>query len=142
MADSFVTANEGAGGANFAVDQDGGGKVWPYAKLAWGAGGTQSEASQAAPVPVQAAPWFGTPLGYQQLTLAGAASLTVPSGATFGTILIEGAPVRWRDDGTAPTATVGMPLGVGAAMVYSADLAALQVIGQATGAIVNISYYK
>ena len=58
-------------------------------------------------------------IGYQQITsLSSAASLTVPTTdkngsfqkPTFALIICETQNVRWRDDGTAPTASVGMPL--------------------------------
>ena len=50
-----VVANPGSGGSKFATDQDGGGVNWPYAKLAFGADGTQTEVSGANPIPVAAA---------------------------------------------------------------------------------------
>ena len=44
-----------------------------------------------------------------------AVSLTLPTGVnarpTHAVIYISGAPVRWRADGTAPTATIGQFLG-------------------------------
>lgn len=86
-----------------------------------------------------------TPLGYQQITSLGtAASLTVPAGATVA--LIEpnnsGTAIRWRDDGVAPTASVGIELQPGSAMVYAGSLAAFQAIQESATAILNISYYK
>lgn len=54
MADGSVTANAGNNlGANFAADLAGN-VVWPYAKLAFGASGTQTEASTSNPLPVVA----------------------------------------------------------------------------------------
>src|SRR6202035_5361473 len=47
----------------------------------------------------------GVPLGYQQITaatLVAATGLTVPSGASIAFVSVDTAPVRWRDDGTAP----------------------------------------
>ena len=50
-------------------------------------------------------------LGYQQITsLTASTALTVPAGATLAVIVPESQSVRWRDDGVAPTASVGMPL--------------------------------
>ena len=81
-------------------------------------------------------------LGYQQITsLSSATNLTVPAGATMAVIVPEGQNVRWRDDGTAPTATVGMPVYVGAVLNYDGDLKKVQFIQQASGGILNISYY-
>ena len=60
-----------------------------------------------------------TCFGYQQITdLSSSVGLTVPTVTpeglngkpVFALIIAEGAPIRWRDDGTAPTASVGMPL--------------------------------
>jgi hypothetical protein len=81
-------------------------------------------------------------LGYQQITtLSSAASLTVPAGATLAIIVAEAQAVRWRDDGTAPSATVGMPLAVGAVLEYDGDLKRIQFFEQAASAKLNISYY-
>lgn len=92
------------------------------------------------------APFQGMPLGYQQIsaaTLQSATLLTVPAGSTYAVITPEGGNVRWRDDGVAPTATVGMPLLVGEHLVYaSAGLAALDFIDQDANGILNIVYYK
>lgn len=84
-----------------------------------------------------------TPLGYAQLTsLAAAASLTVPAGATIAVFIAEAQGVRFRDDGTAPTATVGMPLATGEPFEYKGNLAAIEFIAQFSGAILNVSFYK
>jgi hypothetical protein len=81
-------------------------------------------------------------LGYQQVTgLIGAASLAVPPGASYALMVAEGATLRWRDDGVAPTALVGMPLSVGGELRYDGDLAAFQVIQLGLGGILNVSYY-
>lgn len=91
-----------------------------------------------------------TRLGYQQITsLGSAASLTVPMKDVNGLncrpaialITPEAQAVRWRDDGVAPTATVGMPLAVGITLQYDGDLTKIQFIEQAGGAKLNISYY-
>ena len=51
------------------------------------------------------------PLGYQQITsLAASTALTVPARARAALIKCTAQSVRFRDDGTAPTATVGFPL--------------------------------
>jgi len=90
-------------------------------------------------------------LGYQQITsTSSAVNLTVPtkdpvSGlnvkANFALITPETQAVRWRDDGTAPTTTVGMPLAAGVTLQYDGDLSKIQFIAQTAGAIVNVSYY-
>ena len=84
------------------------------------------------------------PLGYQQITsLSTAQSLTVPTGATFATFVAEGQIVRFRDDGTAPTASVGTPLGVGLLpYVYSGTLSAIEFIQETSGATLDVLYYR
>jgi hypothetical protein len=86
----------------------------------------------------------GTPLGYQNIpaaTLAAATPLTPPAGATWALVSPSVAAVSWRDDGTAPTATIGMPIAVGQ-MVTLANLATIKFIAAAAGAVLNVSYYK
>ena len=89
--------------------------------------------------------------GYQQITnLTAAVGLTVPQRDTSGLvgtpriaiITPEGKGVRWRDDGTAPTATVGMPLAAGVTLQYDGDLSQIKFIEQEATAKLNISYYS
>ena len=89
-------------------------------------------------------------IGYQQITsLSAAANLTVPatdlSGnkqqPTIAIIIPETQGVRWRDDGVAPTASVGMPLAAGVALQYDGDLTKIKFIEQTASAKLNISYY-
>jgi hypothetical protein len=88
--------------------------------------------------------------GYQQITsLSAAAGLTVPvvtpeglnGKPVFALIVAEGAPVRWRDDNTSPTASVGMPLAIGVPLQYDGDLRKIKFIEQSASAKLNISYY-
>lgn len=80
--------------------------------------------------------------GYQQLTsLASATTLTVPAGTSVALIQAEAQDVRWRDDGTNPTATVGMILSAGQTLLYdAADLAIIAFIQTAASAKVNVTY--
>lgn len=81
-------------------------------------------------------------LGFQQITdLSSSIGLTVPSGATLALIVPEAQNVRWRDDGTAPTASVGMPVFVGASLSYDGDLNRIRFIQETASAKLNISYY-
>lgn len=83
------------------------------------------------------------PLGYQQITsLSAAEKLTVPDGATLAIVEAHTQSVRWRDDGTAPTGTVGMILPVDTPFEYSGDLAAIQFIQTTATAELDVSYYK
>jgi len=88
--------------------------------------------------------------GYQQITtLTAATNLAVPirtpnglgAKPVFALIIAEGAPVRWRDDATAPTASVGMPLPVGVPLQYDGDLTNIRFIQESVNAKLNISYY-
>ena len=90
-------------------------------------------------------------LGYQQITsLSAATGLTVPTKDLNG---LSGSPrialitpetqgVRWRDDGVAPTASVGMPLAAGVTLQYDGDLTQIKFIEQTASAKLNISYYS
>lgn len=86
-------------------------------------------------------------LGYQQIlaaTLVSATNLTVPAagGAVWALICAETAGVRWRDDGTAPTATVGQLLTAGQCFQYAGPLTAIQFIAQSGSPILDVSFYR
>lgn len=82
-------------------------------------------------------------LGYQQITSLGSATaLTVPTGATTAVITAEAQAVRYRDDGTDPSATVGMPVAVAVALTYTGPLKNVKFIEQTSGAKLNVLYYK
>lgn len=90
-------------------------------------------------------------LGYQQITdLSASIGLTLPATdptglsctPAFALIIAETQGVRWRDDGVAPTASVGMPLAVGIPLQYDGDLSKIRFIEQAASAKLNISYYR
>ena len=89
-------------------------------------------------------------IGYQQITsLSASSALTVPTmdkngskqQPTVAIIIPETQAVRWRDDGTDPTSTVGMPLAAGVALQYDGDLSKIRFIESTAGAKLNISYY-
>jgi hypothetical protein len=90
-------------------------------------------------------------LGYEQITtLSSSVGLTVPSKdpttglnvmPTIAIITPETNGVRWRDDGTAPTASVGMPLAAGVTLQYDGDLKKIRFIEQTASAKLNITYY-
>lgn len=77
---------------------------------------------------------------------------TIPAGAKWARVTCEVADVRWRDDGVAPTATVGQilraidgvfPLPEGAC-VYEVftKLSGIKFIGITPGAILDVAFYK
>jgi hypothetical protein len=89
-------------------------------------------------------------LGYQQInSLSAVKSLTVPSvdknglacRPSIALITPEAQAVRWRDDDTDPSASVGMPLAVGVTLQYDGDLTKIRFIEQAASAKINVTYY-
>jgi len=89
-------------------------------------------------------------LGYQQITsLSSSTGLTVPTTdgnglsqkPTIAVIIAETQGFRYRDDGVAPTSSVGMPIVAGTVFTYDGDLSKIRFIEQSAGAKLNISYY-
>lgn len=82
------------------------------------------------------------PLGYQQITVTGTAfALAPPANARQARIGAEAQVLRWRDDGTNPTATTGQRISAGTEIDYFGDLTKIHLIAETAGAIANISYY-
>jgi hypothetical protein len=95
-----------------------------------------------------------TPLGYCQLTsVASATALSACTGgipnvpgslrpANVAVIRTETQPIRYRDDGTAPTAAIGQPVLVAdQPLVYVGTLSKVQVIQQSASATVDVLFY-
>jgi hypothetical protein len=91
--------------------------------------------------------------GYQQITsLSSATGLTIPGQEAGGMnqppvkialLQCESQSVRWRDDGTNPTASVGMILNVGdAPYPYDGELSKIKFIETAASAKLSVSYYS
>jgi hypothetical protein len=80
-------------------------------------------------------------IGQYALTVATATNLTPPTGATIAQICVETAPVRYRDDGIAPTASVGIPLAAGWCGPYAGPLSAIQFIAQSGSPTIGVFYY-
>lgn len=90
--------------------------------------------------------------GYQQIVAPTVSTaLTIPTRSsqtgiagtpTVAIIAVESQGIRWRDDGVAPTASVGMPVAPGAVLIYDGDLTRFRFIQTAGSATVNVSYYK
>lgn len=88
-----------------------------------------------------------TPLGYCQLTSIDTAVLLssctgFPTDATRAVMVPEAQAIRYRDDGTAPTTTVGLPVAVGVTVDYTGALSKVRVIGQTSGGKLNVLFYK
>ena len=89
-----------------------------------------------------------SPLGYQQLTtaLSAATALTVPAGTKQAFIRVYAASgtlgVRYRDDGTAPTTSVGMPLlSIDEPLCYQGDVSALKFIAISGSPELDVLFY-
>lgn len=83
-------------------------------------------------------------LGYQQITnLTASVGLDVPDDCHFALIQAETQNVRWTDDGTTPTAAIGMILiaDTNPVLFNVQDLQALRFIQTAATAKLNVSYY-
>lgn len=86
-----------------------------------------------------------TQLGFAQATVSTAAIAlpSVPARCTKALITVEGQPVRWRDDGTAPTAAVGQPIAAGGVLEYEGIPSAVRVIRSgAADATLDVAYYR
>jgi len=82
------------------------------------------------------------PLGVETITgLSSAKGLTVPTGAVYALIAVETKAIRWRDDGTNPTAATGMPQAADTERLYTGDLSAIKLIEQSASAAVTVAYY-
>lgn len=83
------------------------------------------------------------PKGYQQIVNPGTSTaLTVPTGSRYAMLNVEGANgVRFRDDGSAPTAAIGMLLTAGTNYWYTGVLSKVRVIAGGAAGTVNVSYY-
>lgn len=82
------------------------------------------------------------PLGYQQITdLSAAVGLSIPPGTALALVTNSTAPVRFRDDGTDPTSSVGYPMAIGEERIIAGPTDALKFIQQSAGAVLDVLYY-
>jgi hypothetical protein len=88
------------------------------------------------------------PLGYCQLTATGTAALIstcsggIPARTVWAVLCVETANIRWRDDGTVPTAAVGMPVAAGQCVNYSGTMSVFAIIAVSGSPVVDISFYS
>lgn len=86
-------------------------------------------------------------VGYGQLTgLSSVKSLAdvtggIPVGSQSALIQAETEDIRWRDDGTNPTSSVGMLLAAGDAVLYDFPLSSIKFIEVTASAKLNITFY-
>jgi hypothetical protein len=91
----------------------------------------------------------GTPGGAgiyvtSQATTSSTAALTsggVPPGANTAALASDTAAVRYRDDGAAPTASVGFPISTTCVILYVATLPKVQFIAETGSPVLNIAFY-
>jgi hypothetical protein len=79
-------------------------------------------------------------VGSESMTTAG-----VPPSTTYAVICASTQAVNYRDDRTAPTATVGsggQPIPAGQCIGYNGTFTALQFIQQSATAVVGVSLYQ
>lgn len=86
-------------------------------------------------------------IGLASFTGAACANQTSNTLASYTYMVICAyvAPIVYRDDGTAPTATPGsggQGVSAGSCVPYSGNISAVQIIQQSAGAIVGISIYQ
>jgi hypothetical protein len=81
-------------------------------------------------------------VGFQKITLTGVVQLQPKGCDTIVAVCQpETTSVRWRDDGVAPDANTGMLLTVNSIYEFNGDLDAVQFIGTAANATMNVTYY-
>lgn len=102
---------------------------------------------------VRQAPYTYQPLGYCQMTSVATAKALATANCTTGSvptqvnnaiaeICVSGAAIRYRDDGTAPTASIGIPVAAGNCFQYSGNIPGLQIIQQAASATIDATFYN
>jgi len=82
------------------------------------------------------------PCGYRKVTSLSSAKGVLIGEGRVALIQAVNQNVRYRDDGTDPTANTGMVLFAGQSIWYTGDLRAIRFIEEAVGAEVNILTYK
>lgn len=82
------------------------------------------------------------PLGYgQNATLTTVSALPTIPGSSVTALVIPRGAIRWRDDGTNPTASVGMYLAADQPLSYQGSLAAFRMVAVTGSVEVNVSFY-
>ncbi len=84
-----------------------------------------------------------TPIaGREQKTVAAATALIVPQGAKFALIQAQSGNIRWTDDGTTVTGSVGMLLRSGESPTpFTADLGTLSFMDDGADVSTLIVHY-
>jgi hypothetical protein len=88
------------------------------------------------------------PLGYCQLaaisvaTALSACSGGIPAGATAMAFQVTTTSARYRDDGTNPTAALGLPVATGITVFYAGTLSKFAIIPTAATSTIDILFYQ
>lgn len=91
---------------------------------------------------VTSIPGHLAPNGCAQITNVSASTGISPvDRSVVALIQAESQTVRWRDDGVAPTTTVGNRLFADDTLIYTGDMNALKFIEEAASAKLNIAFY-
>jgi hypothetical protein len=69
-------------------------------------------------------------------------TLTVPANTRLAQISVETANVRWTDDGTSASTTVGHLAPAGTAFSYAGPLASMKFTAVSGSPTINVTYYK
>jgi hypothetical protein len=85
---------------------------------------------------------FQVSVGAAASTLAALSGAAIPANARVVHMQPEGADIRWRDDGTAPTAAVGSRIYAGTDYPYNGTLSAVQLIAVSGTVTVNLRFYQ
>lgn len=86
--------------------------------------------------------WYKS-LGFSQIAVSGSAIGlgVIPENVIMTLVTVDGGDVRFRDDGTNPTASIGMRVERGGALKYDADPSVLKFINTSAAATLNITFY-
>lgn len=102
----------------------------------------QGNPAGAIPVYVTNGPTWGTPLGFDSFgPINTATGVTAPPGTTLMIFIVIGGNARWRDDGVAPTASVGMPVLETLPYQFAGSFAQFKIIGESPGVTFSCSFY-
>ena len=84
-----------------------------------------------------------TALGFSGIAVSGTVAFAVPPGANLVVMVAESSPIRWRDDGTSPSASSGVLMATTAPPYeYCGDPRSIQFISAATTAMLSASFYR
>jgi len=75
-------------------------------------------------------------------TISTAVTLTPPKGASWALAQALSAPIRWWDDGSAPTVSQGFRLAAEQYLEITSDLRAFKAVAESGTPTLNVTYYR